>query len=281
MADPTLTDSENYKEGIELHRKGKYADAYEFYFKDLTPGPRTRRWLDEYKAKYVDAVPSEVPSLPPSYQPDQALPSVRTGSSSAAGTGPRVGQTILILSGGLALPFSPDTFTEYWNSGGGFGIGVGYKMTRITTLLFEIHHSRMSLDEDAMLEHLFWYPVTGARLSGGSFNFTTFLMNARLQFTGSDAPVKPYFIGGLGYGYVLLEDLDVSYGGSRETLEGDSETDLAIRMGFGVDLRLSRSAFLFFETNGITVSTEGDSTGFNRLETGLRFDFGGRTLPGR
>ena len=281
-ADPTLSDTENYKEGIELHRKGKYEEAFEFYFKDLSPSPKTQKWLDDYKAKYVDRKPQDAPPLPGTYQPEQDLPdSSDEVPPSRPENHPRIGQTVLILSGGLSSPFSPDTFTDYWNSGGDFGVGVGYKMTRITTLLFEIHQSRMPLDEDAMAEYLFWNPPADIRMSGGCFKVTTFLMNARLQFTGSDAPVKPYFIGGLGYGHVVLDDLDVVSSSGSGTLEGDSETDLTLRMGFGVDFRLSRSTFLLIETNGITVSTEGDSTGFNRLDLGLRFDFGGRIVPVR
>lgn len=64
LADPNLSDTENFQKGSLLHQKGQYQDAYDLYFKDLSPTAKNKKWLGEYKEKFLGDMDG-MPTLPP------------------------------------------------------------------------------------------------------------------------------------------------------------------------------------------------------------------------
>jgi len=58
FADPDLSDQENIKKGNNLASEGKHQEAFDLYFKDLSPTPKHKTWLEKYKKKYKVTIPS-------------------------------------------------------------------------------------------------------------------------------------------------------------------------------------------------------------------------------
>lgn len=261
LADPNLTDKENFEKGSELHQRGKYQDAYDLYFKDMSPTPKNLKWLEDYRTKHLSGAISNMPDT--------------VGHSRAPVSKPFQNTSVFIKTG-LGVPVRPDEFSDYWKMGYGFGGGVGTKVSRITTVQVDVQHTVFPLNETKFQDEL--YLLTGnpdaynVRYSGGDSIITTVLLNARVHFSKSDAKVKAYFIGGLGIGIVTITDATVYYRGDSEMVNGSSENKLALRLGFGVDFKVGKHAYLFLEDNGISIATEGESTAYGCLDLGLRFD---------
>jgi hypothetical protein len=269
-ADPNLSDRQNYEEGIKLHQQGKFQDAYEFYFRDMSPTVKTQKWLADYKDKYLNpAQPYVAPSAAPITSEPAAV------SAAQAKFSPKK-KTSIFFGVGYDVPVGPEEFGDLYKMGANFGFGVGTKVSRITTVQFDFHYASFGLNERAMLDELYAWTrdpdVYDFEISGGAIHNMSALMNAKLHFTGSDAKTKPYFIGGLGFGIWSNAESVISYQGDSEPVAGTSDTYFEVRVGFGLDIRLNESTVLFIEDNGYSIVTEGDNATFGSLDLGLRFN---------
>jgi outer membrane protein W len=264
-ADPNLSDTQNYQEGIKLHQQGHYEDAYEFYFKDMSPTPKNQKWLSDYQMKYLVTAQ---PALPKANEPVAALTTASPSSTAK--------KTSLFFCLGGAAPVGPEEFSTFWKAGTNGGLGVGLKVTRITTVQFDLHYSSFALDGKEMNNML--YRVTrdpdaySVDYAGGAAHILSALVNAKLHFTGSDAKVKPYFIGGLGIGVLSTGETTVSYLGDYEIVPSYSESKLEVRLGLGIDFKIGPSTFFFIEDNGYSLATEDESTTAGSFDLGLRFN---------
>lgn len=201
-----------------------------------------------------------------------------TASPNISDNSAPVGVASLFVYGGVDTPYSPSDFTESWKRGGNFGLGAGYKITRITTLLLDYHYSKYGFNKSGFISKFsreYDYHLNDVSLSGGDTSIVLVLGNAKLHFTGSDAQVKGYFIGGFGIGTVKTNDVWILSSNSPEIVRGSLESALTARLGMGLDIRLTPTMFFFLETSGIAVGAKNGTITYNLLNAGLKFDVGG------
>lgn len=163
-----------------------------------------------------------------------------------------------------------DDFQEYWKPGLNLGAGVGVRMSRLTELVFDLNYCKHELDDEEFLEdnNLDGFDLTS---TGGDVSIAAFLMNARILFTGSDAKVKGYFIGGLGVGFVSVDDYSIGDGDLTITSPGHSDSNVALRLGLGLDFRLGSKSWLYLESNGFGVAGEDEGVLVNLFKLGFKF----------
>jgi len=259
MADPYLSDGENYKRGAELYRQGHYQEAYDLYFIDMSSTPKNKRWLANYRDQLAAG---ETPELS---QAGFSAPDKSAIVRLAPGRLPFKPKMSVFFSLGAAAPTAPREFEEYWKIGGNAGAGLGIVVSRITTIQAEIQCSSFSIDKGEFDRDL--------RLDGGTTHTTSFLLNGKFNFMGSEGKVNPYIIAGAGVGECKIDDTTIVYpDDSVETVRGSSESQFEMRIGFGLDVPLSDLAIVYFESNGFGLATDYESTSWGTLNLGMRFE---------
>jgi len=264
-ADPALSDHENFERGTKLHNEGKYQEAYDRYFKDLTPTPMNEKWLKDYRAEYL----------------------LSSGDAPADGNGgfkdlrpPGPGKSrkpySLVVRLGMDVPTTPSDFSTYWKGGMCFGVEFGRKVGRLLTISLDLSQHRFPVDEKAYQDY--FYALTGnpesynIHISGGRLDITSFQEKAKIHFSGRDPALNGFFTAGLGYGWVVTHDALLTYQGDSQPAQGSSEGNLYVSLGLGMDMRLAPGRYLTLEYGGASVATKGDPTGFAALTCGFRYD---------
>jgi hypothetical protein len=172
---------------------------------------------------------------------------------------------------GAATPYAPSDFNDGWTSGGSFGIGYGFGLNKVTSIVLSGQYSSFPLN----------LTEPGYTISGGAFHTLMFLVNGKFVLVGADNPVDFYLIAGLGAAIFTSDPLTVTDNSNNqsatESATALTETDLALRFGLGIDIRLTKGFFLTIESNGIDtfVSQEVASNGYltnNLFTVGLKIN---------
>lgn len=189
------------------------------------------------------------------------------------------GNISLYPSFGVSTPMKSEDFQDYWKPGGNVGFGFGVKLSRLTELVFDLNYCKHELDNEELMKDA-GLGSLGLTTSGGDATLGSVLMNARILFTGSDAKVKGYFIGGLGVGFATIGDYTVSNGTLTLTLPSQSDSGIALRLGLGLDFRLGKTTWLFVESNGVGVAGDEDNGNDGGITVNL-FKIGMKFSPGK
>jgi opacity protein-like surface antigen len=176
-----------------------------------------------------------------------------SGASEASAAETKVENSIYINLGG-SLPLSPASFTSGQSFGYNGGLGLGIGVSRTFQILLDANADNFPLN------------TSGSSVSGGALRVFTFLANARLKFTPENNRVVPYGIAGVGASLVAQ---DSSVAGST-TFPGSSNTYFVIRLGLGLEFKMSDYASLFVEPNGLLVFSANNSGAGNLLFNSFR-----------
>ncbi|MDD4051240.1 MAG: outer membrane beta-barrel protein [candidate division Zixibacteria bacterium] len=160
----------------------------------------------------------------------------------------------IYIGGGLSLPNSPDFFKDYWKTGYHGLAGVGFKAFPGFSLVgMAEYHS---------------FPIDAEGVDGGSFNFFLFTVNGRLALDIPAAPIKPYFLGGIGLANSKISD--ITEGDETFKFIG-SETDLCFNVGAGLEFKAGPAAAIFIQGRYVYINTEGDALTYIPITLGVKF----------
>ena len=180
---------------------------------------------------------------------------------------------VVYVGGGLALPLSPEGFSDGWKMGYGFGGGVGIQLDPSMELIGKVFYNTFPLDDDKLLEG-----TTGITVDGGDFQFLEFGADFKyiLMANAPDAKFKPFLIGGLGMTNIKVSDFTIAGDGESVMFPfGDySETKFSLGAGAGFDYMFSPKAGVWLEARVHVVMTEGDSFTYLPVRAGVKFLFG-------
>lgn len=168
-------------------------------------------------------------------------------------------------------PDSPEGFSTDWGAGGSLGVAYGFGLNKMTSIVFSAQYSTFPLT--------LTYP--GLTLSGGGIHTLMFLVNGKFILIGQGNPVAFYLIAGLGPSEFISDALTGTNNSTgqtaTETTTAFSETDFALRLGIGIDIRLNNGIALYLESNGVDtfVSPRVTSDGYisnGMFSLGMKFD---------
>jgi opacity protein-like surface antigen len=171
---------------------------------------------------------------------------------------------------GGVTPIAPDGFQNNWSTGGSAGIGYGFGLSQLFSIVVDANFSNFPLQSTQA-----GFP--GTTYSGGGIHLFTLLVNGKLKFVAEDNPVIPYLIFGLGGQHFQSDDLTTSNGGASTTSPGVTEGDFAFRLGIGIDIKLSPGTYLLVETNGVNARTSNqvsssDNMTYHMGRLGMKLD---------
>src|SRR5665213_1497629 len=146
-----------------------------------------------------------------------------------------VKDSIYVNIGGTT-PLSPSSFTMKQTSGYNVGIGYGFGLSKLFQLVIDVNADN--------------FPSNISNIIGGDMRVGTLLANIRFRVLAEDNPVVPYLIGGIGGAYVT--ESAFSYSGL--VFPATSSTNLALRLGFGIDIRLSQLTSLFVDLSSYGIA---------------------------
>lgn len=147
---------------------------------------------------------------------------------------------------GIGLDVPIGDLADGWNIGFHGDAAVGFLLNSPTNrtlleLLGEIGYHTFGLDDQ------------GFSVDGGSFSCFRFGPSLKINFSSAER-ATPFILLGAGVAIVSISDITVPGFG---TLEGDSETEIFVKLGFGMELRR-----LFFKAEFANVFTEGSNVNF-------------------
>jgi opacity protein-like surface antigen len=168
----------------------------------------------------------------------------------------------IFINVGATTPLNPGSFTTTQNVGYNGGLGYGFGLSKLFQLVIEADSDNFPLNNSLA-------PYNGA--SGGNIRIGTLLANARFRFLAEDNPVVPYVIGGMGAARVEQEA--ITSGGSVVS-PTSSTANLALRLGIGIDIRLSGLTSLYVESSGygIAGSNGASNINYNSFRLGGKFN---------
>lgn len=183
--------------------------------------------------------------------------------------------------GGLSLPQGPDEFKDYFKSGIGFGAEVKYNLNEKTSLVGSFASIPFKFNEDKMAEDIAeWVgDEIEVNIEGGGFKVNAIQADLLYYLSQPEASTGLYITGGGGYYMSKTQNPDkveITYLGETiditEEFEGEEETenDLGVNFGAGLELAMGTSINLFVEGKYHIVFTEDESTKFITLMGGLR-----------
>lgn len=186
--------------------------------------------------------------------------------------------------GGLNLPQGPDEFKDYFKSGIGFGAEFKYNINEKMSFVGSFAYLPFNYNEDKMEEDIM--ELVGGEediqinIEGGGIKYNAIQANLLLYLSQPEASTGFYLTGGGGYYMGKSETPDkveLTYAGETiditDMMEGEeeSENDLGVNFGAGLELAMGTSMSLFVEGKYHIVFTEDESTKFITLMGGLRF----------
>ena len=182
---------------------------------------------------------------------------------------------VIYAGGGISMPLSPSTFSDYWKMGLGGGGGIGIQINPNLELIGKVFYTTFGLDADKIIKEA---GATGASIDGGDFNVVEFGLDIKYIFASSnpEAKFKPFIIAGLGMGSWKFTAATVSGGGSSITLpfSAINETDFALSGGAGFDMMFSPKMGVWLDVRYTMLMMEGESTGYAPIRAGLKMILG-------
>lgn len=156
----------------------------------------------------------------------------------------------IYLGGGLTMPSGNfgDAYKMGFHGNGKIGFVVSPKLDVMGSVAF---HS-FSIDDQG---------VSG--IDGGTMTIIMIGGDARLTFPMPNSPVKPYALGGGGFGIAKVGEITVSGSG---TTPSDSESKPYLEFGGGVEINK-----FFAEIKYVVLMTSGESLKYLPITVGVSF----------
>ncbi|MEW5795577.1 MAG: outer membrane beta-barrel protein [Candidatus Zixiibacteriota bacterium] len=186
------------------------------------------------------------------------------------------------LGGGLGLPMSPSTFSDFWKMGFGGTGRFAFEVSPAVEVGATIGYSSFSFDDDKFIEWVeanFGPVDPTATVDGLGLTALEFLADVKYMFsTGQEAkPFVPYLVATAGMTNLSFDDATVTEAGETTVIDMSdvSATDLTLGFGAGFQYMLSPKTGLWFDGKYMIIMTEGESTSYVPIRAGIKIMFGG------
>ena len=144
----------------------------------------------------------------------------------------------VFIAGGIAYPYLPGEFKDYWNVGwnSGFGYGVSFSPGDVGygTVYGDVEMARFAFDGSAA-RRLLNLHQTNLLINRNPSYSVAFMLNFKGTFSSTQRTVAPYFLMGIGYLYNDIGSITVS--GDTTVLVGGIERH-AFAWSFGVGVEV-------------------------------------------
>jgi opacity protein-like surface antigen len=180
------------------------------------------------------------------------------------------GQNHLFLSGGISIPSSPKTFSDYWNLGVGFGGGIDFPLSSNLSITASVEYNNFGFNESGFLND---YGISGLGISvtGGSAHIFTVQGGIKVMLVSTPNVIAPYLIGTIGFLNLSATDIKVSYAGTSVSVSAESESAFSFNAGIGVKIPACENMDVFIEGRYAMGFTNYESTSYIPFRLGLSF----------
>jgi len=151
--------------------------------------------------------------------------------------------------GGLGMPMKPEFVKDYFKKGIGFGGQFQYNLSPQTSLALAFTYMPFKFDVDKLMEGGLM-KAAEMTVEGGNLNYSIISANLVQYFTPPAASMG--FFGTLGAGYYMgkFSDMTIKFsdpvwGDYEETTKGESENDIGINGGIGLEFKAGQTMNIF------------------------------------
>lgn len=171
---------------------------------------------------------------------------------------------VSLYAGGLvSIPSSPDLFSNGYKTGYHGTAGIGLKAAPNFQLVGKLEY------------HTFKSEFSGvAGIQDGSRKILMFGGDARFAPSMPAAPVKPFFMVGIGFANVKQDSFtgpSLLASSLNTVLPPGDETKFYFNVGAGVDLFSTPKLGVFLQARYVNVATSGEALQFIPVSLGLKF----------
>lgn len=182
------------------------------------------------------------------------------GSAMAVAPSPPVS----LYAGGLvSVPSSPDLFSDGYKTGYHGTVGVGLKAAPNFQLVGKFEYHTFKSEAAGLLG-----------IQDGSRNILMFGGDARFSPSMPAAPVKPFFLAGIGFANVKQDSFtgpSLLTSALNTAIPPGDETKFYFNIGAGIDLFSTPKLGMFIQARYVNVATSGEALQFIPVTLGLKF----------
>ena len=174
----------------------------------------------------------------------------------------------IYAGGAISLPNAPESFADTYKTGFHAWAGVGFNAAPSFQIIGKMEYQTFGLDES-----LFSLAQGVSSVSGGTWKMLMFGADGRYSLGLPAAPIKPFFLGGVGLARIDVSDFQTSDPLVTSLLNAanDPVTKMYWNIGGGVELKAGPAWSLFGQIRYVSVQTEGDASAFIPISVGLKF----------
>ncbi|UCE24779.1 MAG: outer membrane beta-barrel protein [Candidatus Zixiibacteriota bacterium] len=156
----------------------------------------------------------------------------------------------LYAGGGLTLGSAPQEFTDYHKEGYHLMGGLGLNLIPLIQFVGKVEYHSFSKDFNE-----FFPSITD--LDGGTRRILMLGVDARLGADVPTAPITPFLFAGLGLASISESDLQTAVEIAVD--EYDSETELYINLGGGIEFKFLQVLNVFVQGKYVNIKQAGDN----------------------
>lgn len=183
----------------------------------------------------------------------------------------------------LGFAISPQAATDYYSMGFGFSAGIEYPVSPAWSFVGMVNYKTFSPDEgiiaDWWTDEGEWPGATNISVSEGTLSALTFAVLSKGSLKSENSTTFPYVKGGFGLSLAGADEVKVDFtplsGGSQTEWQAgaDSDINIAVLLGFGVEMASGGGSTSFFAEIGFEVILleEGNNPGIVPIRVGIKF----------
>lgn len=184
------------------------------------------------------------------------------------------------FNSGVSIPRSHENFAEFYNKSINMGLGLGYELSPLYLMGFEIGYNKFILDGDDFINS--FENLKGTATEGDQTTYT-FTVSNKIRLKKPEERLRPYIKVNFGLMHQKFDEIslkifrpdttftpvifvpDTSY-----VLENTFDTSIILHFGVGIDIRIAEGFYLFAEAK-ITYAFTKDRHQYIPLKAGILF----------
>lgn len=179
-----------------------------------------------------------------------------------------------VVSSGITLPMSPDSFADRWKSGYHIEGGILYSLNLEQRIMIKAtaSYQKLSPNTNAFLSDLgITNPNNRINVQNGSGSIWSLALNLKITPRWTEGFLIPYALGGPSLMRVHQDITYTTQGNIQSQQLNQTTTDIGLSLGAGIDFDLPGEITLFAESQYTMVFTQEAGPRFIPIRLGILF----------
>jgi hypothetical protein len=189
----------------------------------------------------------------------------------------------IYLGGGMSMPSSPSTFSDYWKTGYGGLVSVAFGTQKGVEVAFTFGYTQFPINSDKIIayaEDMLGETVPAdATIDGFDTKALEILADVKYIFGAAEGgkPFGPFVLASAGMTNLSFSDGTVTGDGETRTADMSdiSSTKLTAGVGAGFQYMFKPKTGFWVDARYMMITTEGETTSHIPIRAGIKVLFGG------